>query len=356
MNLRIKHWMLSACIALLTLSGLAYVLVQSIDSQSVDGTDRPDTSRTFVTWDSLEPDKWASIWLINTHIDPQAAIEIRPTGDTLTGGIAFGVPEAQYKRSANQSAFASLLAGFQQTDSVLQQVAEIITAIETTAWNTASDPRVAVVEQHFRRLQDRYSRVSVPVSCYGHFFDVLYQQIHTQANPAHFNTSALSHALAEAVAMPSCEHRSPRSEHKLAERSLVERVGAKRVLEVTIEQLLTEIDSGKNVVFVDTREPAEFAKAHIPGAINIPMRDLNDSVYEQLKQADRVISYCVKDFRGYEVARQLLDNGVEHSAVMLPHGVSGWQASGLPLTSATLSESQAQQQLVDCAKDQRCLK
>ena len=262
MSLRIKRWMLSACIALLTLSGLAFALVQSINSQSVDGTDRPDTTRIFVTWDSLEPDKWASIWLINTHIDPQAAIEIRPTGDTLTGGIAFGVPEAQYKRSGNQSTFASLLSGFQQTDPVLQQVAEIITAIETTAWNTASDSRVSVVEQQFRRLQDRYSRVYVPVSCYGHFFDVLYQHIHTQAND-----TALSHALAEAVAMPSCEHRSV----------MAERTPAKRVLEVTMEQLLTEIDSGKNVVFVDTREPAEFAKAHIPGAINIPMRDLNES-------------------------------------------------------------------------------
>lgn len=328
--------MLSACVTLLTLSGLAFAVIQS-----VDGSDPPNTSRTFVTWDSLEPDKWASIWLINTHIDPQATIEIRPTGDTLTGGIAFGVPAAQYKRSGNQSTFASLLHGFQQTDPVLRQVAQMITAIETTAWNTASDPRIAVVEQQFRRLQDRYRRVYVPVSCYGHFFDVLYQQLYIQANDA-----VLSHALAEAVAMPSCEHRSV----------MAERTPAKRVLEVTLEQLLTEIDSGKNVVFIDTREPAEFAKAHIPGAINIPMRDLNDSVYEQLRQADRVISYCVKDFRGYEVARQLLDNGVEHSAVMLPHGLSGWQASGLPLTSATLAETQAQQQLADCAKDQQCLK
>ncbi|QJX02964.1 hypothetical protein HML84_18885 [Alcanivorax sp. IO_7] len=28
----------------------------------------------YVTWRSLEPDVWASIWLIKTHIDPDAKI------------------------------------------------------------------------------------------------------------------------------------------------------------------------------------------------------------------------------------------------------------------------------------------
>ena len=116
-----------------------------------------------------------------------------------------------------------------------------------------------------------------------------------------------------------------------------------RVKEMPIDQLLSEIALDKQVVFVDTREPAEFQKSHIPGAINIPMRDLNPSVYDQLKKVDRVISYCIKDFRGYEVARQMLDNGVNNVVVMKPHGLSGWQSMGLPMTSSDLPEKSAKE-------------
>ncbi|MEO0444183.1 MAG: rhodanese-like domain-containing protein, partial [Pseudomonadota bacterium] len=254
---------------------------------------------------------------------------------------AFGVPDAPYKRSGNQSTFESLLIGFNQQDLTLKRLGEIITAIETTAWNTASDPYVHTVEQNFRRLQDKYGRAYVPISCYGHFFNALYNGLLTNAD-----TNQLHQSLGQAVENQACKN-AP---------LLAERKKANRVAELTIEQLLTEIALNKAVVFVDTREPAEFAKSHIPGAINIPMRDLTPAVYDKLSQADRVISYCVKDFRGYEVARQMLDNGVSNVAVMKPHGLSGWQASGLPLASQEVSETTAQEQLTHCARDQQsCL-
>lgn len=317
--------------AVLALSSVAYAIIASL-------TPLP---KTFVTWDSLEPDKWSSIWLIKNYIDPNAVIEVHPTGDPLSGGIAFGVPQAEYKRSGNQSTFESLLLGFEQQDPVLQHLGRIITAIETTLWNSPNDPLVHTVEQNFRRLQDRYGRAYVPMSCYAHFFDVLYASLAESTMPLIVNQS-----LSQAVNDQSCEQ-GP---------NLAERKRANRVKEVSIDQLLSEIALDKNVVFVDTREPAEFQKSHIPGAINIPMRDLNQRVYEQLKQADRVISYCVKDFRGYEVARQMRDNGVHNVAVMKPHGLSGWQSLGLPLTSSDLPEKTAKEQLAQCARDQQlCL-
>lgn len=298
-------------------------------------------SKTFVTWDSLEPDKWSSIWLLKNHIDPDAVIEVHPTGDLLGQGIAFGVPQATYKRSARQSTFESLLVGFDQRDPTLKHLGQIITAIETTAWNVAGDPLVYTVEQNFRRLQDRYGRTYVPVNCYGHFFDVLYDNLSVSTG-----TKTLDHALSQAVVNQSCE----------VGPSIAERKKAKRVTELAIDQLLSEIALDRQVVFVDTREPAEFQKSHIPGAVNIPMRDLTPSIYEKLKQADRVISYCVKDFRGYEVARQMLDNGVTTVAVMKPHGLSGWQASGLPLTTDKVSGEIARQRLTQCARDPQLCK
>ena len=299
------------------------------------------TTPTFVTWNSLEPDKWSSIWLIRRHINSDATIEVHPAGDPLGDGIPFGVPQAEYKRSGTHSAFESLLVGFDQQDAALQRMGRIITAIETTAWSAPSDPEVHIVEQSFRRLQDRYGRAYVPIGCYGHFFDVLYTQL---ANDT--ESDVLSDALNEAVENQSCEQFA----------AMAERMQAKRVKEIAIDQLLSEIALSKDVVFVDTREPAEFQRSHIPGAINIPMRDLDQSVYNQLKNVDRVISYCVKDFRGYEVARMMLEHGVSNVAVMKPHGLAGWQSVGLPVTSGGLTEAAAEGQLRECARDQEtCL-
>ncbi|ODS24269.1 hypothetical protein AB835_04380 [Candidatus Endobugula sertula] len=326
-----KRTITLVCLGLLTISSIAYAVITKRDSSALK----------FVTWDSLEPDKWSSIWLIKQHIAPHAVIEVSPTGDPLGEGIAFGVPQAEYKRSGNQSTFESLLVGFDQQDPTLERLGNIITAIETTAWNVANDPLVYTVEQHFRRLQDRYGRAYVPISCYGHFFDVLYQSLLIHSDRNH-----LQQTLSQAVNNQQCRN-AP---------SMAERKQANRVAELPIEQLLAEIALNKNVIFVDTREPAEFAKSHIPGAINIPMRDLDQSVYDQLKQADRVISYCVKDFRGYEVTRQMLDHGVTNVAVMKPHGLSGWQASGLPLTTEDMSEQQAQEQLMQCARGSQSCK
>ncbi|ODS23282.1 hypothetical protein AB835_09685 [Candidatus Endobugula sertula] len=331
MDIGMKRIITFLCLSFLILSGIAYAVISS----------RETSTPTFVTWESLEPDKWSSIWLIKHYIDPQAVIEVYPTGDPLGQGVMFGVPQADYKRSNGQSTFESLLVGFNQQDPVLKKLGSIITTIETTAWNVANDPWVHTVEQNFRRLQDRYSRIYVPVSCYGHFFDVLYQNLSVSADPNELNQS-----LRLAVNNQSCQDVP----------AMAERQQANRVVELTIDQLLAEIAFNKQVVFVDTREPEEFAKSHIPGAVNIPMRDLNQSIYHRLKKADRVISYCVKDFRGYEVARQMLDNGVNNVAVMKPHGFSGWQSSGLPITSDTLPDDQAKVLLNQCARDQQLCK
>lgn len=314
------------------ISSIAYAVI----------TSRPPPPQVFATWDSLEPDKWSSIWLIKHYIDPNAIVEVRPTGDSLHGSIPFGVPQAQYKRTSERSTFESLIVGFNLNDAILSRMGHIINTIETTSWNTPNDPVVHVVEQNFRRLQDKYGRAYVPISCYSHFFDALYTSLsHSEG------LDGLNSALNHAVVKQSCAE-SP---------DIAERTNANRVREIAIGELLAEITMNKKVVFVDTREAAEYSKSHIPGAVNIPMRDLNHTLYEQLKKADLVISYCVKDFRGYEVARQMLDNGVNNVAVMKPYGLSGWQSVGLPLVSAELSETLAQEHLSACAENQQlCLK
>jgi rhodanese-related sulfurtransferase len=95
---------------------------------------------------------------------------------------------------------------------------------------------------------------------------------------------------------------------------------------VPIDQLAQEIKEGKKIVFLDTREPEEFAETRIPNAINVPLRHVNAELVASLRDADRVIPYCLKDFRGFEAAKMLKRHGLNNVVLMYPHGLKGWQS------------------------------
>jgi len=81
----------------------------------------------------------------------------------------------------------------------------------------------------------------------------------------------------------------------------------------------------------------------------IPLRDVGPHLAERFKGADYVVSYCVKDFRGFEMAKALAEAGVEHSVIMRPYGIKGWAALGLPITGQRgMSEQTAREDLEQC--------
>lgn len=97
------------------------------------------------------------------------------------------------------------------------------------------------------------------------------------------------------------------------------------------EEVLQLIRDGKRVVFVDAREKEEFEEERIPGAINLTLREIDDMASQLIGQADLVIGYCLKDFRGYEVAKALTEVGVTNLVTLKHPGLNGWKADGLPL-------------------------
>ena len=298
----------------------------------------------YVTWDSLEPDTWASAWLIKRYIDPEAQIEIRPAGSPLSGGVGFAADSAEFKRTADQTAFAQLMSFHQVSDPALLALSEVLHAMEVAPW-LASERRLEgdILARELLTLQQNYPEHLVPTDCYGMVFDHVYR--HLETNDGHLLPEL---SFTEIQARPECQQDG---------NTLAERVLQPFVKEMTLADILHQIDAGKRVVFVDVREASEFNESHIPGAINLPLREVNEASVKDLQSADLVVSYCIKDFRGYEVALALAKLGIQQSSVMIPRGLNGWQQATLPVTGLNgLSDEAALDALMQCAKQGDCLK
>ena len=88
------------------------------------------------------------------------------------------------------------------------------------------------------------------------------------------------------------------------------------------------------VTVLDVRPPEEFAAGHIPGAINIPLIDLERRL-KDLTEDEEIVAYC----RGphcvlaFDAIAKLRQYGFK--AQRLEDGYPEWQASGLPTEQAS---------------------
>lgn len=271
----------------------------------------PAQPRAVVVTDyGLGLDKWATAWLMARHAVPGAELAVVPQGKALSAGIAFDVPTSPLRRERDHAAFQSAIAHYTLRDPDIARVAQIVHDIEVNYWGAAVAPESPAVEHAFRTLQQRHGRYAVVPECYLEFFDRVFDAVRAQrASGQDIDTDALNidcHALASREAQGAL------------------------VPELPIDTLLAEMKAGKSVVFVDVREPDEFAEAHIPGAMNVQLRALDADDIAKVKGADYVVSYCIKDFRGFEMARSLRDAGVGNAVILNPYGIKGWIAEGLP--------------------------
>ncbi len=115
-----------------------------------------------------------------------------------------------------------------------------------------------------------------------------------------------------------------------------------RVPLIPPRDLVERIQAGENIVFLDVREPQEYAEGHIPGAINVTQRDFESRIGEIDPEA-LIIPYCNMDFRGFYSVRQLRDVGRSNVALMEKRGIFGWRDLGLPVAGgeAGVKESDA---------------
>jgi ArsR family transcriptional regulator len=84
------------------------------------------------------------------------------------------------------------------------------------------------------------------------------------------------------------------------------------------------------VTVLDVRPPEEFAAGHLPGAVNIPIQELEKRLGELPKRKE-VIAYCRGPYclMSYDAVGLLRKRGLK--ARRLEDGMPEWRVAGLPV-------------------------
>jgi rhodanese-related sulfurtransferase len=85
--------------------------------------------------------------------------------------------------------------------------------------------------------------------------------------------------------------------------------------EISNETVQSMLESGSKTVIVDVREPAEYAFNHIPGAISIPLGEI-ESRMNALDPSEELYVICRTGRRSGMACRQLSDKGYRVSNVV----------------------------------------
>jgi rhodanese-related sulfurtransferase len=94
-------------------------------------------------------------------------------------------------------------------------------------------------------------------------------------------------------------------------------------------ELLARLDSPTPPLVVDVRKPVEFGIAHIPGAINIPVTELESRI-DELRHEHGVLIYCINGARTRQAEPIVYANDITN-VYHLDGAFQSWIQGGYPI-------------------------
>jgi rhodanese-related sulfurtransferase len=99
--------------------------------------------------------------------------------------------------------------------------------------------------------------------------------------------------------------------------------GFKNISAADLNALITDADPNNDPVIVSVRSAEDYAKGHIPGAINIGLKDIAKlENLQKLNPAKKIVVYCYTGRTGSQGTAIL--NALGYDAANLLWGISGW--------------------------------
>jgi rhodanese-related sulfurtransferase len=98
------------------------------------------------------------------------------------------------------------------------------------------------------------------------------------------------------------------------------------------DELLRKMTTGE-VLLLDVRPEPEYRAGHLPGAVSVPLEELEGRLSE-MPSGRQIVAYCRGPFciLAAEAVRELRARGLD--AVRFEDGVPEWKAAGLPVQRA----------------------
>ncbi len=92
---------------------------------------------------------------------------------------------------------------------------------------------------------------------------------------------------------------------------------------------LAQLLAGGAVVPIDTRDPGAYGRAHLPGAINMPIEGIQGRLAELHMLTGQPVLYCRGGDKTNELSEKLAEEGLP--VAFLEGGLLAWEAEGLPI-------------------------
>ena len=108
-----------------------------------------------------------------------------------------------------------------------------------------------------------------------------------------------------------------------------EKIELATIATLRCESVQQTLERDPSVQLVDVRSPAEWLKGHLPGAISVPLLDL-ESMIQLIDPSRSSLVYCREGFRATTAASIFLRESYAEIGILID-GVEGWSALGLPL-------------------------
>jgi rhodanese-related sulfurtransferase len=111
---------------------------------------------------------------------------------------------------------------------------------------------------------------------------------------------------------------------------------------VTPTELARQVERGEPLTIIDVRSPGEYAVGHIPGAVNIPMEQVEARTNDLLPGLP-VVLVCQSGRRADITCTWLRNERTD--ARILEGGTTAWQANGFPVVRTTASRWSLERQV-----------
>ena len=99
-----------------------------------------EKTQVYATWDTMEMDRLACLWLIKRFIDPQAVFRFYPQGTLEMEGVQVDTPVSRFRRTQQQTAYESLLKAHSISDPALLAMGELVRDVELNIWGVKKVP------------------------------------------------------------------------------------------------------------------------------------------------------------------------------------------------------------------------